>query len=193
MTTTETTDLAIQARDLPSDQWGLITTLAPSLHACRYYSGVNSPEQAAWLMARAYELGFPITAGPETIDAIQGKPVLKPMAALALVYRSGLLASMQVEEKPDACTITMTRTNGISGSYTFTTDDAKRAGLVKPDSNYEKWGKNMRYWRAVGFCIDRVFPDVTLGLKDSVQFGDAPPAARANPLTGEIIEGEVTP
>ena len=51
----------------------------------------------------------------------------------------------------------------------------------------------MLYWRAMGFAIDRTFPDVTLGLKDSIQFGAPIPNWRVDTETGEIIDGEVQP
>lgn len=177
-------------RTLTSDQYALIQVVASALHQSRYYQGISSEHRAAYLMARAYELGFPATAAPDVIDDIQGRLTLKPQAAWALVLQSGLLEDMKVTEGDDFCEISFKRAGlPFWQGYRFTMDAAKRAGLIKDGGAYEKWGKNMLYWRALGFAIDRVFPDVTIGLKDSVQFGAPIPVERVNVVTGEIIEG----
>lgn len=178
-------------RDVSTDQYALIQLVAEAMHKTRYYN-IATVERAAFLMAKVYELGFPATAAPEVIDDIQGRLTLKPQAALAMVYRSGLLEDMKVEDGPDFCDVQFKR-KGLPfwQGYKFTMTDAKKADLVKQGGAWEKWAKNMLYWRAVGFAIDRTFPDVTLGMKDSVQFAPAPtaPAERVDVVTGEIIEG----
>lgn len=174
-------------RDLDREQYAIIQIVAEALHQSRYYQGISSPHRAAYLMARSYELGFPATAAPDVIDDIQGRLTLKPQAAWALVLRSGLLEDMRVTEEPDSCEILFKR-RGLPFmlGYKFTLSDAQKAGLVKPDGAYEKWTKNMLYWRAIGFAIDRVFPDVTVGLKDAPQFGAPIPQERIDTATGEI-------
>lgn len=187
------TDLIVtetpHARDLTTGQYALIQLVAGALFNARYYAGIANEHRAAYLMARAYELGFPATAAPDVIDDIQGRLTIKPQAALALVYRSGLLEDMRVVESDDACTVEFRR-RGLPGwhGYTFSMSDAKRAELIKQGGAWEKWTKNMLYWRAVGFAIDRAFPDVTMGLKDSVQFGAEPPSVRILD-GGEVVEG----
>jgi hypothetical protein len=71
-------------------------------------------------------------------------------------------------------------------SVTYTMDDARRAGLVKPNSGWEKYPANMLKWRAIGFWIDTVLPDVQGGMKRADELG-----AMVNDK-GDIIEGSVT-
>jgi len=172
-------------RDVSAEQLALIKIVGGVLHASRYYPSIASPDQAIFLMARVYELGFPATSAPDVIDNIQGRLALKPQAAWALVLKSGLLADMEVSEGADFCEIKLKRV-GLSfwQGYRFTMDAARAAGLVKDGGAYEKWARNMLYWRALGFALDRAFPDVTLGLKDSIQFGAPIPPVR---VTGEIV------
>lgn len=180
-----------KARDVTAAQYELIRLVAGALYQSRYYSTLSSEHRAAYLMARAYELGFPATVAPDVIDDINGRLTLKPQAALALVYRSGLLEDMKVTEGDDFCEVQFKR-KGLPGlqGYRFTMSDAKRAELIKKDGAWERWTKNMLYWRAVGFAIDRAFPDVTVGLKDSVQFGGPVPQQRVLD-GGEVVEGVV--
>lgn len=174
-------------RDMSREQYAIIQIVASALHQSRYYQGISSEHRAAYLMARAYELGFPATAAPDVIDDIQGRLTLKPQAAWALVLQSGLLEDMKVNEGDGYCEIQFKRAGlPFWQGYKFTIDAARAAGLVKPDGAYEKWQRNMLYWRALGFAIDRAFPDVTIGLKDNVQFGAPIPRERMSLTTGEI-------
>jgi hypothetical protein len=174
-------------RDVSQEQFALIQIVGKALHASRYYASISTADGAAYLMARSYELGFPATAAPDVIDNIQGRLTLKPQAAWALVLRSGLLEDMKTTEGDDFCEILFKR-RGLPGlhGYRFTLGDAQRADLVKTGGAWEKWTKNMLYWRAMGFAIDRVFPDVTIGLKDAPQFGGPIRQERVNMDTGEI-------
>lgn len=149
--------------------WERITTIAPIMHASRLF-GVNSPEQAAAIMSKGYELGLPLTAAFEFISVIQGRPTLSPRGALALVQASGLLTDMQVDDLPDRCMVTMAR-GALTYTVTWTLADAKRAGLVKSGGAWETYPANMLRWRAIGFCIDVMFSDIAGGLKRADEFG----------------------
>jgi hypothetical protein len=162
--------------------WQMIDAIAPAMHASRLF-GVNSKEQAAAIMLKGYELGFSLSASFEFIQVIQGKPTLKPIGHLALILNNPELDGINIDEKPDSCTVTMKRKNGVEYTTTFTLDDAKRAGLVKPDSGWEKYPANMLRWRTIGYCADVVFPDVGAGMKRSDELGaDITPE-------GDVIEG----
>lgn len=189
------TDLTVQTlrpRDVTAEQFDLIKLVAAALHQSRYYADISSADRAAYKMARAYELGFPGTAAPDVLEDIQGRMTLKPAAHWALVLQSGLLEDLKVTEADDFCEILLKR-RGLLGyhGYKFTIDAARKAGLIKADGAYEKWTKNMLYWRAMGFALDRVFPDVGLGLKPATYWGADPPVERANVITGEVLDAEI--
>lgn len=177
-------ELAAQ-RELTPTQWEMITAIAPTMHKARLF-GVSSPEQAAAIMLKGYELGLGLTASFEFVHVIQGKPTLSPRGALALILQHRECAGVEIADGNDACTVTMKRTNGFSYTATFTLKDAEVAGLVKPDSGWAKYPANMLRWRAVGYCADVVFPDVIGGMKRADEFG-APISA-----DGDVIEGWVT-
>lgn len=178
-------------RELTGTTWSLISLMAPSLYEARIIQGANSPGAAAWAMARAYELGFSMTAAGDVFHYINSKPSLRPIAALALIFKSGLLSQFDVTEEdkdgqPFACTVTMQRRDsGIGRSFRFTLDDARRAGLVQPKGAWEKWPRQMLYYRALDNVIDRLWMDVLMGLSLSTKFGDAP---IADERTGELLE-----
>lgn len=145
----------------------LMQMLAPTFHLCRWF-GVGSPEQAIVLMAKAADLGLPITSAFEYFDVIEGKPALKPIGALALIHRSGRI-DMQIDDTAsDRCAVTMTRRDtGFSHTVIYTTDDAKAAGLIKQDKDGSAWRrftKDMLRNRAIGRCARIVAPDILGGL-----------------------------
>jgi len=179
----DTKALAIRQQQLSLTAWQVIQAIAPTMHQSRLF-GVSSPDQAAAIMIKGAELGLSFSASFEFIQVVQGKPTLSPRGALALIHQSAELAGMKIEDKPDACTVWMKRTNGFEYELTFTMDDARRTGQVKPNSAWESYPGNMLRWRCVGFVADVVFPDILGGLKRADEFGAAVDAA------GNVIDGE---
>lgn len=179
---------ALAVKTLTPDVFSMISHVAPTIHTARLF-GTASPEQAAAIMIKGYELGFSLTASFENIHVIEGKPSLSPKGALALIYSSpecaGVKITDEVDEKgaPVACTVWMKRRNGMEYTARFSMDDAKRAGLAKDKSGWEKYPANMLRFRAIGYCADIVFPDVIGGTKRADEFGADLTA------DGDVIEG----
>jgi hypothetical protein len=169
--------------------WEMINSIAPAMHQSRLF-GVTSPHAAAAIMLKGYELGLPLTASFEFIHVIDGKPGLNPRGALAILQGHPETASIKITSIADqkgiyqGHEVTMKRKNGFEYTTRFTLEDAKKAGLVKPNSGWEKYPQNMCLWRAVGFCADVVFPDVIGGMKRVDELGAEITA------DGNVIEGE---
>lgn len=150
--------------------------------------GITDPDQAIAIMIKGHELGLGLTASFDFIKVIQGQVAVSPRGALALIWASGLLINLDIQEERDdkdipcACTVTMVRKGNIKYTCRFTIDDAARAGLIVPGSAWIKWRANMLRWRPVGFCADIVFADKLAGLKTADQYGAAIDEA------GDVIE-----
>jgi hypothetical protein len=163
--------LAIQTaatRELTPAIWRMIGELAPVMYRARLF-GVTSPDQAAAIMLKGYELGLSTTASFEFVQVIQGKPALSPRGAMALLLSNPLVEGVTMTRLEDkgkfiGYECAMTRKGGFTFTGRFTLEDAQRAGLMKPDSGWAKYPENMCLWRAVGFAADVVFPDVTAGM-----------------------------
>lgn len=145
--------------------------------------GASSPEQAAMVMLKAYELGFPMTAASEFIEVIDGKSQLKPLGAMAVMRaHPEVIRSVSVKDLYDiegqyyGCECTIERYEaGRVAAYTkqFTLQDAAKAELIRPKSNWEKYPKQMCQWRAVGFCADIACPDLLSGMTGLLKRGEA--------------------
>lgn len=184
-----TTALAVRNNQLTPDAWQMIQAVAPVMKEARLF-GVAKSEQAAAIMLKGHELGLGLTAAFEFIHIIQDKPSISPRGALALILQSGLAEVLKIDDnrdqsgKPIGCTVVMKR-RGSPLEYTasFTMEDAKLAGLIKPESGWAKYPANMLRWRAIGYAADIVFPDVIGGMKRSDEMG-----ADLTP-DGDVIEG----
>src|SRR3990167_3398040 len=74
-------------RELTPAIWHMIEIMSPVMHKAHLF-GVTSPEQAAAIMLKGYELGLSVTASFEFVQVIQGKPSLSPRGAMAILLSS---------------------------------------------------------------------------------------------------------
>lgn len=167
-------------RQLDMNAINVILALAPAWKESTWF-GIRYPEQAIVLMARAYELGFGMTSAFDYFDVISTQNgtriFLKPKAALALIYKSGLLKKLTIEDRKDACYVYMQRRDNDYGyGFEFTIDIAKRAGIYrtgqKGPSAWEAYPEIMLHWRAIGLVSQIVFPDVLSGLQMSTDYSN---------------------
>lgn len=165
-----------ESRELTSSVLAMIMQLAPTIHASRLFRGISLPEQAAVIMLKGYELGFPLTAAFELIEMIEGKAALKPQGALALLHKSRNF-DIKIEDQKDGCTVWMKRRDtGFHYTATFTLDDAKRAGVVKAGGAYTTYPAEMFRARAIARCARVVGPDVLAGLYLTAELASEPEA-----------------
>ena len=174
-------------RELTPSIWNMIGSMAPVMWKSRLF-GVASVEAATAIMLKGYEMGMSMTASFEFIQVIDSKPTLSPRGALALLMRSKDLDKLIIQPLKDdqgkyfGHSCYMKRQN-IEYTAQFTMDDAKRAGLIRPNSAWEKYPENMCMWRAVGFCADVVAPDILSGM---TTFLKAPENFEENVVEGFI-------
>ena len=156
---------ALVRREVTTDAWNLITSMAETVHLCRMVAGVGSVEQAAFVLLKAYELGFPLSSVGDNLQVVMGKVTLTSQGMLAKIQSRPDVVRLSIDKSTDeACTVTMTRNTGFTFTLTYSVEDAKRAGLVKPDSNWNKYPANMCRWRAISMCARIVVPDLLAGL-----------------------------
>jgi len=146
------------------------------------FSGNPSREATVFKILTGYELGLPMMASLKYVYAIKTQAgvtmTIAPKGVLALMYNSGLVESFEItdivddNENPIGCTVSGNRVGNKPYEVTFMLDDAARAKLVKPNGAWEKYPANMCRWRALGFFLDVVVPDLTLGLMRTTDITD---------------------
>ena len=137
--------------------------------------GFGSPKACLVGILYGMELGLSPMAALQKIAIIDGRPTLWGDAALALVQSSGLLGSFSetIEQHIDPstnhlrwiATCSLTRANLKDPiTRTFTSDDAKRAGLWQKPGPWSQYPKRMLTIRARAFALRDAFPDILAGL-----------------------------
>lgn len=138
------------------------------------------------------ELGLSPMSALQNIAVINGIPTIYGDAALALVRASGLIEvykeevikDEESEEKEDSkgdkfgVKITVKRVNEDPHESVFTVKDAKAAKLWGKAGPWTNYPKRMLMFRARGFALRDVFPDVLMGFKTFEEVNDY-----ANPVT----------
>jgi len=137
--------------------------------------GFGSPKACLVGILYGMELGLSPMAALQKIALIDGRPTLWGDAALALVQSSGLLGSFSetIEQHIDpstnhlrwVATCSLTRANFKDPIIrTFTSDDARRAGLWQKPGPWSQYPKRMLTIRARAFALRDAFPDILAGL-----------------------------
>ena len=72
------------------------------------------------------------------------------------------------ETSASTCTavLIVAETGQEVGSTTFTIEDARTAGLIKPNSGWQKYPERMLWQRASSYVIRDFAPGVALGIRD---------------------------
>lgn len=97
------------------------------------------------------------------IHIIEGKPEIGANLLASFVKRHPDYDYNVVEITNETCTLEFYEGDRKLGESNFTVEDAKRAGLVKPKGNWEKWPRNMCFARALSNGVRWYMPDVTAG------------------------------
>ena len=164
--------------------------------------GFGSPKACLVGILYGMELGLSPMAALQKIALIDGRPTLWGDAAFALVQSSGLLGSFNetIEQHIDpstnhlrwVATCSLTRANLKDPiTRTFTSDDAKRAGLWQKPGPWSQCPKRMLTIRARAFALRDTFPDILAGLYIREELDSGNLIAEENDSTQENSTGDV--
>jgi hypothetical protein len=136
------------------------------------------------------EIGLQPLQAMQNIAVINGRPSIWGDAMLALVRGSGLLESIAEDIGDSGATCTIKRRGEEPVSRTFTTEDAKRAGLLGKSGPWTQYPKRMLQMRARAFALRDVFPDVLRGVTIAEESRDTPPEKDMGPA--DVVETPAT-
>lgn len=135
------------------------------------------PAQAIIKLLWAQELGIGKVTALAEIAVIKGRPVMSAHLIASQIKASARYDFRCRENTAEACTLEFFERGESLGAYTFTIEDAKRAGLVRPGP-WTSYPKAMLFARAVSAGYRVHCPDVF---------------ASAVYVEGELGEDEPTP
>lgn len=115
------------------------------------------------------EFGIPPMTALQNIAVINGRPTMSTDLLAAVAHRHPEWGGYEiVEQTSSKCTVIVYRVYKALGKTipfksTYTIEEAREAGLVRPNSPWVKWGKRMLKHRAFGFSLRDAFPDAVCG------------------------------
>lgn len=151
--------------DLKQDEWmQLGKRLSTLIKSGMLPKAVNTPEKAMLIAAKGAELGLSPIYSLTHINVIQGKPTISSELMLSLAYKTCKDAEIvYVKLDKEGCKIKARRSpNHEYSEFSFSIEDAKRAGLASKD-NWRNYPQDMCRNRAVSQCCRALFPDAVGG------------------------------
>lgn len=136
------------------------------------------------------EIGIGDMASLRHISIIDGKPTYSAELMVALVHRAGhSLTGGPNAEGTQATAKGRRKDNGDEQDFTFTLEDAQKAGLLNK-RNWQQYPKSMLWARAVSQLCRQLFPDVSAGngFYTAEELGDED----TDEFGAPVIEGEAT-
>lgn len=124
------------------------------------------------------ELGLKPLQALQNLAIINGRPALWGDAVIALVRSSPLCEFVIETDDGHVATCRVKRRGEPEQVRTFSTEDAKSAGLLGKQGPWTQYPKRMRQMRARAFALRDVFPDVLRGMPVAEEVMDAPPAEK---------------
>jgi hypothetical protein len=150
----------------PSEQeWKTIVEQAQVLQKSGFLPvAVKSPEQAIAIALKGREIGVPMMQAFAHISVINGKTSVSSELQLALIYKncSGAIVDY-VQTNNEVCTIDAQRPGRKKQRFSFSMEDAKRAGLTEKE-NWKKYPAAMLRARCVSVVAHAMFPDSIIGI-----------------------------
>lgn len=156
-------------------------------------SSFKSVAAVAVAMSMGQAIGLDPLSSLRCIAVIQNRPAIWGDALVALVQRSGLMASYSAEftgqGETRECVVTVTR-KGQEAKYVgkFGAQAAKQAGLNGKDT-YKSYGDRMYLNRARAFALRDGFADLLNGLGVAEEVQDYPPEEAGQ--TGQSKVGQI--
>lgn len=107
-----------------------------------------------------HELGLSPMFAMQHVNIIKGKMTLDAGGVAALIAGSDKYDYKILEHTDQKCTLQFIKQNKLLGSVTWTIEDAKTAGIFKPNGAWTKYPKDMLFARAITAGARRHCPDI---------------------------------
>lgn len=130
-----------------------------------FFSDAKEQSQAVVKTLAGREVGLQPIEAMTGIHIVKGKVTLGANLMAAAVKKSEDYNYKVTDHTEERCVIEFYEHDELIGTSEFTIEDAKRAGVVKPNSGWEMYPRNMLFARAMSNGVKWYCPDV---------FGHAP-------------------
>lgn len=127
-------------------------------------AAIKGPEQCIAIMMKGKEIGMQPMQALSHINIIQGKPTISAEGMLALVFKAYPGTKLDyIQNDDESCEIEVTKPGGKLNRWSFSIEDAKKAGLTGKDS-WNKYTRAMLRSRCISEMCRAMFPDAIQGI-----------------------------
>lgn len=143
------------------DNWLAIKEQAEAVKKAGLLPANMTADQAAIIVLKGQELGIGTMRALEGLYVVNGKIGMSAALVMGLIRERCPQAKVFVKRKDNkGCVIEATRPGQETETFSFTEDDARKAGLLKPNSPWDKYGSSMMWARAVTQMGRQLFSDI---------------------------------
>jgi hypothetical protein len=147
--------------------------ISEALFKSQLFPNVRNAFGAFAVVEYGHELGIGPMTSLQSMSIVQGKICMAGQMMLSLALKSGVTYKITVDTV-EKCEVQFTR-GTLTYTSSFSIAEAKTAGIFKAQGGWEKYPRDMLFWRTVTRGLRRVCPDVILGLYAKEEIEDAPP------------------
>jgi hypothetical protein len=139
-----------------------LQTFAKTCAESGFFGSLN-PQQALVIAMAGRDLGFSYTQALRAFHVLKGKPTLSADGMVAACLARGVCEYFRPVEVTEQSATWETKRHGCDAvRYTFTMQDAERAGLVS--DMYRRHPKRMLSARCKAYLARDVYPELLMGL-----------------------------
>ena len=148
---------------VPVDDTRTKLVIAEQFARSGFFSDAREAAQAFVKIQYGAELGIGPGASMAGIHIVKGKPSLSASLIAARIKGSGKYDYRIKHHTDEKCVITFFEGGEVVGDADFTIEQAKKAGLVKADTPWVSYPKNMLFSRAMSNGAKLYCPDIFMG------------------------------
>lgn len=145
--------------------------LADAFYSSGLFPDIKSQAQAIVKIQAGSELGFAPIYSMQKVYIVSGKIVIAAEAMGALIKKSGKYNYRVKTYNDDAVALQFTVNGADEFLSAFSMTDARKAGLIKPGSGWEKFPRAMLMSKALSQGARIVCPEVIAGVYTFEDFG----------------------
>ncbi len=138
--------------------------LAHEIVAAKMYPEIKHPGMALAIMWWGYRNGIDEITSLQNVFPVYGRFTFSAYLIQSMMERAGVHIEV-LESTINNCKLRFShREKAHDLTWEFTIEDAKRAQLVKPNSNWEKWPRDMCYCRCLTQGGRKFYPRAIQGM-----------------------------
>ena len=150
-----------------------LVSVSEALFNSKLFPNVGNRFGAFAVVQYGAELGLGPMTSLQTMAIIKGKICMAAQMMLTLAVNRGVRYKVLVDTNTES-KVHFEREGFAPYDSVFTLEDAKKAGIYRQDSGWDKFPKDMLFWRAITRGLRRIAPDVVLGLYSKEEIAHAP-------------------